>query len=66
MAYERKTVDVWEILGDYGCGWEVECEGEDRKGAIRLLKDYRENVPRHSYKLRHRRIPKERYAKGDY
>ena len=66
MAYERKTVDVYEVWGNYGYYWEAVCEGENRASAIRLLKEYRENAPRYSYKLRHRRIPKERYAKGDY
>ena len=22
MAYERKTIDTWELQLNYGCGWE--------------------------------------------
>ena len=66
MAYERKTVDVWEIWSNYGYGWEVECEGDDWKSARQLLRDYNENAPQEDHKLRHRRIQKEKYAKGDY
>ena len=66
MKYERKTVDVWEVWSNYGYGWEAECEGETRQDARRLLREYNENAPQGMHKLRHRRIPKERYASGNY
>ncbi len=66
MAYVRKTVDVYEVWSDYGYGWEAECEGEDKADAKRLLKEYRENAPQWPHKLRHRRIPKAKYERGDY
>jgi len=25
MAYIRKTVDRWDIMSNYGYGWECEC-----------------------------------------
>ena len=66
MAYERKTVDVYEVWTDYGQGFEAECEGENRADAKRLLKEYRENAPQWPHVLKHRRIPKDRYVRGDY
>ena len=66
MEYERKTVYVYEIWSNYGYGWEAECECEDRADAKRLLREYNENAPQGAHKLRHRRIPKDRYAAGDY
>ena len=66
MAYERKTVDVWEVWSNYGYGWEAECEGEDRKDARRLLKEYNENAPQGMHRIRKRRIPKDKYAAGIY
>lgn len=37
MAYIRKTVDRWDIMTDYGYGWECECSEYTRK-------EYRENI----------------------
>lgn len=42
--YQRKTVDVWEIQGNCGYGWECECTEESRNNAIAQAKCYRENV----------------------
>jgi hypothetical protein len=44
MAYKRKTVDRWDIMTNYGYGWEVECSEYTRKEARQTLKDYRENI----------------------
>lgn len=41
MAYIRKTVDRWDIMTDYGYGWECEYT---RKEALQRLKEYRENI----------------------
>lgn len=41
--YERKTVDVWVVQGDYGQGWEDLTESYDRNEAKTDAKKYREN-----------------------
>ena len=33
MAYQRKTVDVWRMYVDYGCGWEYELTEYTREQA---------------------------------
>lgn len=43
MAYIRKTVDRWDIMGNYGYGWECECSEYTFKEAKQRLKEYREN-----------------------
>lgn len=43
MAYVRKTVDRWDITGNYGYGWECECSEYTGKAAKQTLKEYREN-----------------------
>ena len=42
--YKRKTIDVWEIQGNCGYGWEMETTEETKKDAIKQLKCYQENV----------------------
>lgn len=44
MAYQRKTKDVYNIVTNYGYGWEVECTEETYKEAKQRLKEYRENT----------------------
>lgn len=66
MAYERRTVDVWEIQGNYGYGWDVVCLEETPKDAKEQLRCYNENEPQYAHRIRYRRIPKERYAQGDF
>lgn len=44
MAYVRKTKDVYNIVTNYGYGWEVECTEETYKEAKQRLKEYRENT----------------------
>ena len=44
MAYTRKTKDVYNIVTNYGYGWEVECSEDDYKEAKQRLKEYRENT----------------------
>lgn len=41
--YERKTVDVWVVQGNYGEGWEDLTESYDRMEAKTDAKQYREN-----------------------
>jgi hypothetical protein len=43
MAYIRKTVDRWDIMSNYGYGWECECSEYTFKEAKQRLKEYREN-----------------------
>lgn len=42
--YKRKTVDRWDVVTNYGYGWEVECSEYTRKEAAQRLKEYRENI----------------------
>ena len=42
--YKRKTQDRWDIVTNYGYGWEVENSEYTRADALRSLKEYRENT----------------------
>jgi len=42
--YQRKTIDRWDIMTNYGYGWECENSEYTRKDAKRSLKEYRENI----------------------
>ena len=44
MAYTRKTRDRWDIMTDYGHGWECECSEYTWKEAKQTAKEYRENI----------------------
>lgn len=44
MTYERKTKDIYNIVTNYGYGWEVECTEDTYKEAKQRLKEYRENT----------------------
>lgn len=44
MAYTRKTVDRWDIMTNYGYGWECENSEYTREDAERSLKEYRDNI----------------------
>jgi len=44
MAYVRKTRDRWDIMTNYGYGWECENSEYTREDGRRSLKEYRENV----------------------
>lgn len=44
MAYVRKTVDVYEIQGNCGYGWECETVENSWKAAKAQAKCYRDNV----------------------
>lgn len=43
MAYERKTRDRWDIITNYGYGFECECSEYTYKEACQRLREYREN-----------------------
>ncbi len=44
MAYRRKTRDRWDIMTNWGYGWECECSEYTYKEARIQLKCYIENV----------------------
>lgn len=44
MAYTRKTRDRWDIVTNYGYGWEAECSEYSYKEAKQTAKEYRENT----------------------
>lgn len=44
MAYQRKTRDRWDIMTNYGYGWECETSEYTYKEAKEQLKCYRENA----------------------
>jgi len=51
MAYVRKTVDVYEIQGNYGYGWDMVTVESSYKDAKAMLKCYRENENRYSHRI---------------
>jgi hypothetical protein len=54
----RKMKDEFEIQGNYGHGWDVECTEETRKEANQRLKEYRENAGTvGQHRIVHRRVP---------
>lgn len=44
MAYIRKTRDRWDIMTNWGYGWECEYSAYSRQEARDILRDYRENA----------------------
>lgn len=42
--YVRKTVDRWDIMTNYGYGWERECSEYTRKEALQRVREYAENT----------------------
>lgn len=56
MAYTRKTTDEYQLLSNYGHGWEVETTEETRKEIKQRLREYRENAPQYSYKIVTKRV----------
>lgn len=44
MAYIRKTYDEYNIVTNYGYGWEVECTEETLYEAKQRKKEYIENA----------------------
>jgi len=57
MAYKRKTEDEFEILGNYGQGFEVVTTETTRKLARDQIKTYRANEPSIAFKIVKRRVP---------
>lgn len=44
MIYKRKTIDRWDIMTNYGYGWECENSEYTLKDAKRSLREYCENT----------------------
>jgi hypothetical protein len=44
MAYQRKTRDRWDIMTNWGYGWECECSEYSREEARKQLECYRDNA----------------------
>ena len=44
MVYKRKTIDRWDIMTNYGYGWECKNSEYTLSDAKRSLREYRENV----------------------
>lgn len=57
MAYERKTVDEYHIMTNYGCGWETECVEDTLAEAKQRWREYRENTHA-AVKIQKRRVAK--------
>lgn len=43
MGYQRKTIDRWDVMANYGYGWECENSEYTYKDAKRSIREYREN-----------------------
>ncbi len=58
MSYQRKTVDTYILLTNYGDGWNEELEETSRKEIRQRAKEYRANTTA-QIKILKRRIKKE-------
>ena len=60
MSYQRKTRDRWDIMTNYGYGWDCECSEYTAAAAKQTLKEYRDNsAGRFSVRLEKRREKQE-------
>jgi hypothetical protein len=57
MAYIRKTKDEYQLLCDYGDGWEYLLAENTMKEARKRKREYIENMPEYSYRIVKKRIP---------
>lgn len=58
MAYIRKTIDEYQLLANYGQGWEHETTETSYKEIKERLTEYRTNAPEFSYKYKKVRVKK--------
>lgn len=56
MAYVRKTVDEYEVQGNYSHGWEAVTTEDTRPEARQRLKEYRENESGTAFRLVKKRV----------
>ena len=54
MAYTRKTRDRWDIMTNYGYGWDCECSEYTWPEARRTASEYRENTTEYVRVEKHR------------
>jgi hypothetical protein len=52
----RKTRDEWQMWSNYGYGWEHELSEDTFKEIKQRVKEYRENAPQYSYKIKLARV----------
>jgi len=52
--YKRKTRDRWDIVTDYGYGWEVETSEDTYKEALNRYKEYCSNTDARVMIVKHR------------
>jgi hypothetical protein len=55
--YTRKTQDEWQLLGNYGQGYEEVTAAETYRDIRQYIKDYRANEPGVTFIIRCKRIP---------
>jgi len=62
--YTRKTIDEWQVLGNYGFGhgFEIVTAASTLKEAKSHLKEYRENEPGIPFKIVKKRLKIETQA----
>lgn len=53
--YIRKTRDTWNLLGNYGYGFDLLTSEISRKEINNRLKEYRQNAPNGIYKIEKKR-----------
>jgi hypothetical protein len=46
----------YAVQGNYGQGWEDETYEDDRRQALKRLREYRENMPEYPHRLISRRV----------
>ena len=59
MAYVRKTIDEYDIEGNYGHGFEVVTAENNLEDAKMQYKLYCENEPEFSFRIKKRRVKKD-------
>lgn len=59
MPYERKTEDNFDVEQYTPEGWECVTGATNRKEARQFMKEYKENQPEYSYRIRKYRTKKE-------
>ncbi len=52
MAYIRKTIDTYEVQGNYGQGWEMVTTEATYKEAKEQKKCYDQNEPQYAHRVK--------------
>jgi len=56
MTYQRITRDEWQMWSNYGYGWEEESAASTFREIRDTVREYRENAPQGSYKIKRVRV----------